>query len=163
MAVEQREIFPIVNLDAEYFARLFNINVLGTFNSLKEEMRVIKDGGSIVNVGSIASQYAAQGVSAYVAAKHALFGLTKVPAFEVAPRATGASTQNDGEAVQFTCWRTPPRQSKDQIPCILKRELPEVWEIAASVAFLLGDESAHVSKSSWFVDGVWVEGNYSSG
>jgi NAD(P)-dependent dehydrogenase (short-subunit alcohol dehydrogenase family) len=53
--------------------------------------------------------------------------------------------------------------SKDNIPCILKRELPEPWEIAASVAFLLGDESAHVTKAAWFVDGGWVEGNYSSG
>jgi NAD(P)-dependent dehydrogenase (short-subunit alcohol dehydrogenase family) len=86
VAVEQREIFPIVDLDHEYFARLVNVNVVGTFHCLKEEMKVIKDGGSIVNVGSIASQYASQGVSAYVAAKHALIGLTKVAAFEGAPR-----------------------------------------------------------------------------
>ncbi|CAN9197083.1 unnamed protein product [Alternaria sp. RS040] len=55
-AVEQREIFPITDLDPEYFARLVNVNVVGTFHCLKEEMKVIKDGGSIVNVGSIASQ-----------------------------------------------------------------------------------------------------------
>jgi len=53
--------------------------------------------------------------------------------------------------------------NKDNIPCILRRELPEAWEIAASVAFLLGEDSAHVTKSSWAVDGGWVEGNYSSG
>ncbi|KAG9198124.1 hypothetical protein G6514_010450 [Epicoccum nigrum] len=85
-AVEQREIFPIVDLDPEYFARLVNVNVVGTFHCLKEEMKVIKDGGSIVNVGSVASNYGSQGVSAYVAAKHALIGLTKVAAFEGAPR-----------------------------------------------------------------------------
>jgi NAD(P)-dependent dehydrogenase (short-subunit alcohol dehydrogenase family) len=84
--VEQREIFPITDLDPEYFAKLVNVNVVGTFHCLKEEMKVIKDGGSIVNVGSITSQYASQGVSAYVAAKHALIGLTKVAAFEAAPR-----------------------------------------------------------------------------
>jgi len=70
----------------EYFARLVNINVVGTFHCLKEEMKVIKDGGSIVNDGSVASQHASQGVSAYVAAKHALTGLTKVAAIEEAPR-----------------------------------------------------------------------------
>lgn len=84
--MEQREIFPITDLDAEYFANLININVIGTFNCLKEEMRVIKDGGSIVNVGSVASNYASAGVAAYVSAKHALTGLTKVAAFEGAPR-----------------------------------------------------------------------------
>jgi NAD(P)-dependent dehydrogenase (short-subunit alcohol dehydrogenase family) len=46
---------------------------------------------------------------------------------------------------------------KDNINCILQRELPEAWEIAASVAFLLGDESAHVTKSTWSVDGGWFE------
>jgi hypothetical protein len=53
--------------------------------------------------------------------------------------------------------------NKDNIPCILRRELPEEWEIAASVAFLLGEESAHVTKALWAIDGGWVEGNYSSG
>jgi len=60
--------------------------VVGTFHCLKEEMKAIKDGGSIVNVGSVTSNYASIGVSAYTAAKHALIGLTKVAAFEGAPR-----------------------------------------------------------------------------
>jgi NAD(P)-dependent dehydrogenase (short-subunit alcohol dehydrogenase family) len=68
-AVEQRDIFPITDLDPEYFARLVNVNVVGTFHCLKEEMKAIENGGSIVNVGSIASQYATYGTSAYVAAK----------------------------------------------------------------------------------------------
>jgi NAD(P)-dependent dehydrogenase (short-subunit alcohol dehydrogenase family) len=53
--------------------------------------------------------------------------------------------------------------NKDNIPCILQRELPEAYEIAPSVAFLLGDDSAYVTKSSWAIDGGWFEGNYSSG
>lgn len=46
--MEQREIFPIVDFDPEYFARLVSVNAVGTFHCLKEEMKVIKDGGSIV-------------------------------------------------------------------------------------------------------------------
>ena len=49
--------------------------------------------------------------------------------------------------------------NKDNINCILKGELPEAWEIAASVAFLLRDESVPVTKASWSVDGGWVEGS----
>lgn len=60
--------------------------MVGTFYYLEEEMKVIKDGGLIVNVGSSASQYASQDVSASVAAKHALIGLTQVAAFEGALR-----------------------------------------------------------------------------
>ncbi|CAE7201051.1 hypothetical protein P3342_010569 [Pyrenophora teres f. teres] len=165
-AVEQREIFPITDLDPEYFAKLINVNVMGTFHCLKEEMKMMKDGGSIVNVGSIASQYAAYGTSAYVAAKHALIGLTKVAAFE------GASRQVRVNALCPGCFNTEmmtkPFNStagvfhlnEDNIPCILKRELPETWEIAGSVAFLVGDEAAHVTKAAWFIDGGWVEGSY---
>ena len=46
--------------------------------------------------------------------------------------------------------------NKDNMTCILKREFPEAWEIAGSVAFLLGDEAAHVTKTAWSIDGGWV-------
>lgn len=83
---EQRVIYPITDLDTDYFNDLIHTNVSGLFNCLKEEMRHIRDGGAIVNCGSITSSYASPGVAAYVAAKHALVGLTKVAAFEGAPR-----------------------------------------------------------------------------
>ncbi|KAL5407064.1 hypothetical protein PMIN03_007390 [Paraphaeosphaeria minitans] len=157
-AVEQREIFPITDLDADYFANLIDVNVVGTFNCIKEEMKVIKDGGSIVNVGSIASNYASAGVAAYVSAKHALIGLTKVAAFEGAPRGIRVNALCPPSTTPFGEFHP----SAANIPTILKRELSEPWEIVASIAFLLGDESKYVTKAQWYVDGGWVEGNYSN-
>ena len=52
---------------------------------------------------------------------------------------------------------------KENIPAILKRDMAQPWEVAASIAFLLGDESKYVTKATWFADGGWVEGNFSSG
>ncbi|KAI4704073.1 hypothetical protein J4E81_001137 [Alternaria sp. BMP 2799] len=158
-AVEQREIFPITDLDPEYFARLLNVNVVGTFHCLKEEMKVIKDGGSIVNVGSIASHYGTPGTSAYVAAKHALIGLTKVAAFE------GASRRIRVNALCPGCFNTEmmtkPFNSaagefhlnKDNIPCILNRELPETWEIAGSRLRRKTQQCVFVRIVPW--DGSW--------
>jgi NAD(P)-dependent dehydrogenase (short-subunit alcohol dehydrogenase family) len=51
---------------------------------------------------------------------------------------------------------------KDKLPVILKRDIAETWEIAASIAFLLGDESKYVTKAAWYHDGGWVEGSYST-
>jgi NAD(P)-dependent dehydrogenase (short-subunit alcohol dehydrogenase family) len=48
----------------------------------------------------------------------------------------------------------------DHMPQLFKR-LSEPEEIAASIAFLLGDESKFVTKSSWSIDGGWMEGSYS--
>jgi NAD(P)-dependent dehydrogenase (short-subunit alcohol dehydrogenase family) len=162
-AVEQREIFPITELDATYFAKIINVNLVGTFHCLQEEMKVIKDGGSIVNVGSSLGQYGAPGVAAYATAKHGLIGLTKVAAFEGAPRRVRVNALcpgcfNTGMMTKpFNSSAGPFYMDQDNINCILQRELPEPWEIAASVAFLLGDESAHVTKSTWSVDGGWFE------
>jgi NAD(P)-dependent dehydrogenase (short-subunit alcohol dehydrogenase family) len=52
--------------------------------------------------------------------------------------------------------------TQENIPAIIKRDLAEPWEIAASIAFLLGDESTYVTKATWYHDGGWVEGNFSS-
>lgn len=74
------------DLDPEYFEKLLRVNVVGTWNCMREEFRYMKDGGSIVNVGSIASNFATAGTSAYISSKHALIGLTKCGAFEGAKR-----------------------------------------------------------------------------
>jgi NAD(P)-dependent dehydrogenase (short-subunit alcohol dehydrogenase family) len=50
--------------------------------------------------------------------------------------------------------------TKDNIPALLKQDLAEPWEIAASIPFLLGDESKYVTKASWYHDGGWVEGSF---
>jgi NAD(P)-dependent dehydrogenase (short-subunit alcohol dehydrogenase family) len=166
-AVEQRKIYPITDLDADYFRELLNVNVAGTFNCLKEEMKLIKDGGSIVNVGSITSQYASPGVAAYVASKHALIGLTKVAAFEGAPRGVRVNILCPGcidTEMMAKPFESPMGEfylTKDTIPVLMKR-LAEPREIAASIAFLLGDESKYITKAAWFHDGGWLEGTYSS-
>ena len=58
----------------------------GMFHLLREELKVVSNGGSIVNVGSVNSKYGSFGQGAYIAAKHGLMGLTKAAAFEGAPK-----------------------------------------------------------------------------
>ncbi|KAF6842050.1 short chain dehydrogenase family protein [Colletotrichum plurivorum] len=142
---------------------LLHVNVVGTFHSVREEMRNMKEGGSIVNVGSITSNYASAGVSAYIASKHAIVGLTKCAAFEGAQKRIRVNALCPD--MMNKPFNSPNGQfylSADNVPCITNR-LAEPWEVAASIAFLLGDESKFVNKATWFVDGGWVEGNYSSG
>jgi NAD(P)-dependent dehydrogenase (short-subunit alcohol dehydrogenase family) len=47
---------------------------------------------------------------------------------------------------------------KSMMPYLFKQgRLPEAWEMAAIIAFLLGDETAHVTKAAWNNDGGWSE------
>lgn len=86
LGVEQSRIRPLAMLEPEYFTEIMHVNVTGTFHCLREEMKNMRDGGSIVNVGSVAGTYGGAGAGAYTAAKHALMGLTKTAAFEGASR-----------------------------------------------------------------------------
>src|SRR5579863_2049223 len=77
---------PITEQTADSYAATFDTNVLGTLLSMKHELRVMlpQRGGSIVNVSSAYGSVGAAGASVYVASKHAVEGMTKSAALEVA-------------------------------------------------------------------------------
>src|SRR6266849_678845 len=77
---------PVTEQTAETYAATFDTNVLGTLLSMKHEMRVMlaQGSGSIVNVASAYGRVGAAGASVYVASKHAVEGMTKSAALEVA-------------------------------------------------------------------------------
>ena len=77
---------PITAQTAESYAATFNTNVLGTILSLKHEVRVMQaqGSGSIVNISSTYGHEGAAYASMYSASKHAVEGLTKSIALEVA-------------------------------------------------------------------------------
>ncbi len=77
---------PVTEQTAESYAATFDTNVLGTLHSMKHELRVMlaQGSGSIVNVSSTYGHTGAAGASIYAASKHAVEGLTKSAALEVA-------------------------------------------------------------------------------
>src|SRR2546430_8375638 len=79
---------PVTEQSAETYNATFETNVLGTLLSMKHELRVMlaQGHGSIVNVSSTYGRTGAAGASVYAASKHAVEGLTKSAALEVAGR-----------------------------------------------------------------------------
>lgn len=68
------------------YRRVFDINVWGVLNSMKHEIPAMlkTGGGAIINTSSVAGQIGMPGAAVYVASKHAVEGLTKATALEVA-------------------------------------------------------------------------------
>jgi NAD(P)-dependent dehydrogenase (short-subunit alcohol dehydrogenase family) len=77
---------PLTEATVEQYEKIFNINVKGVFLSMKYEIPAMlkTGGGSIVNTSSIAGTIGMPGAGIYIASKHAVNGLTKTAALEVA-------------------------------------------------------------------------------
>jgi NAD(P)-dependent dehydrogenase (short-subunit alcohol dehydrogenase family) len=77
---------PLVEATLDRYNAIFDANVLGTLLAMKHELRVMlaHGSGSIVNVSSTMGVRGVANQSLYVASKHAVEGLTKSAALEVA-------------------------------------------------------------------------------
>ena len=77
------------------FDQVIAVDLKGVFLSMKYEIQHMlrAGGGAIVNNASIAGMIAEPGISPYVAAKHAVIGLTKPPRSSMRLRAS-ASTRS---------------------------------------------------------------------
>jgi NAD(P)-dependent dehydrogenase (short-subunit alcohol dehydrogenase family) len=77
---------PVTQQTAESYAATFDTNVLGTILSMKHELRVMQaqGAGSIINISSTFGHGGGANASIYSASKHAVEGLTKSAAIEVA-------------------------------------------------------------------------------
>src|ERR1700724_2517055 len=85
-AATEGQVGPITDQTAESFAATFETNVLGVVLSMKHEVRVMQGqgSGSIINISSTYGHEGAAGASIYVGSKHAVEGITKSVALEIA-------------------------------------------------------------------------------
>src|SRR3984957_7177797 len=78
---------PLDDITEDEFHRQFNTNVLGTILAAKEAARHFgPDGGSIINISSVASEQAIPSAAVYSATKGAVDTVTRVLAAELGPR-----------------------------------------------------------------------------
>jgi 3-oxoacyl-[acyl-carrier protein] reductase len=91
------EFAPIEQLEEAAFQRMFGINVLGPLLTTKEAVRHFgPDGGSVINVSSVASFVRMPAASVYSATKSALDTITRVLALELGPKRIRVNAINPG-------------------------------------------------------------------
>jgi 3-oxoacyl-[acyl-carrier protein] reductase len=90
------EFTPIEEVTEDQFHRMFNINVLGLLLTTKAALKHIGEGGSIINVGSIASRITPPTSSIYTGTKGAVDAITGVLARELGPKKIRVNTINPG-------------------------------------------------------------------
>jgi NAD(P)-dependent dehydrogenase (short-subunit alcohol dehydrogenase family) len=148
---------PVTEQTAESYAATFDTNVLGTLLSMKHELRVMlaQATGSIVNVSSVYGHTGAAGASIYAASKHAVEGLTKSAALEVAGTGVRINVVAPGPIETPMLDRfagTDERKALLVSKVPLKRAgRPE--EIAQTIVFLSSDKASFITGASYLVDG----------
>jgi NAD(P)-dependent dehydrogenase (short-subunit alcohol dehydrogenase family) len=103
-AATEGEVGPITEQTAKSFAAAFDTNVLGVLLSMKHEVLAMQGqgSGSIVNISSTYGHKGAAFASVYVAAKHAVEGITKSVALEVAKSGWETSLYGGGRFEKCT-------------------------------------------------------------
>ncbi len=91
------EFLPLEQVTEEHFHRQFNTNVLGLILTTQEAVKQFgANGGSVINISSVASTRAPAGGSVYSASKGAVDTLTKSLAKELGPRRIRVNAINPG-------------------------------------------------------------------
>jgi len=91
------EFAPLDSVNDQHFHKQFDLNVLGLVLSSKEAVNYFPaDGGSIINISSIASHLAPPNTSVYSATKAAVDAVTKSLAAELGPRKIRVNSINPG-------------------------------------------------------------------
>jgi NAD(P)-dependent dehydrogenase (short-subunit alcohol dehydrogenase family) len=153
---------PVTEQTAESYAATFDTNVLGTLLSMKHELRVMlpKGSGSIVNVSSAYGSIGAAGASVYVASKHAVEGLTKSAALEVAGtgvrvNVVAPGTTDTGMLTRFTSTDKKKAALVSTVP-VKRLATPE--EIGRVIAFVASANASYMTGASIPVDGGMLAG-----
>src|SRR5262245_42114062 len=98
--VNNAGVYQFATLDEiteEHFHRQFNTNVLGLLLATKEAAKYFgDDGGSVINIGSTASQTTPPATAVYTATKGAVDAVTHVLAKELGPRKIRVNSINPG-------------------------------------------------------------------
>lgn len=150
---------PITELDLGDAARVLQVNVLGAVAVLKHTIPHLERGGVIVQTGSTASSVGAPHLAAYVMSKHAVLGLTKSVAKEVASRGIRVCAVSPGPVAgrmmaSINADREAAGTEAAPDPLALDDgRYATVGEIANAVLFLLSDDASFVSGSELIVDG----------
>jgi NAD(P)-dependent dehydrogenase (short-subunit alcohol dehydrogenase family) len=142
---------------AESYAATFDSNVLGVLLSMKHELRVMLPhrSGSIVNVSSAYGSVGAAGASVYVASKHAVEGLTKSAALEVAGtgvrvNVVAPGTTDTGMLTRFTNTDENKAALVSTVPV---KRLATSEEIAHVIVFVASANASYMTGASIPVDG----------
>jgi 3alpha(or 20beta)-hydroxysteroid dehydrogenase len=154
----------LVDTEEADFRRVIDVNLVGVFLGTKVVAPAMADGGggSIVNISSSSGLVGFPMVSAYVASKWGVRGITKAAAIELGSMNIRVNSVHPG-GIDTPMVRDPAAMSLDDFePFVRKLPIKRVGtvdDVAPLVLFLASDESGYCTGGEFAVDGGQTAGD----
>jgi NAD(P)-dependent dehydrogenase (short-subunit alcohol dehydrogenase family) len=144
---------PLGSITEEGFDKTFNVNVRGTLFTVQKALPLMRDGGSIIMTGSIASVKGFEGFSVYNASKAAVRSFARTWTVDLKARKIRVNVLSPG-TIDTGVFVGVPKEIKDQFVSLIPMgRIGQPHEIATVALFLASDDSSFVTGTELFVDG----------
>ena len=144
---------PLDQFSLEDFDRILAVNVKGLFVATQESARHMKEGGRVINIGSVNSDSMPfQGGAVYAMSKGAVASLTRGLARDLGPRGITVNNIQPGPVdTDMNPAQGPFAESLTKLLAVGRYGKAE--EVAAMVAYLAGPEAGYVTGANLKIDG----------
>ncbi|HEU5418215.1 MAG TPA: SDR family oxidoreductase [Streptosporangiaceae bacterium] len=152
---------PLADINPAEFDLGIATNIRGTFLGMKFQVPAMlaSGGGAIVNMASYAGLTGIAGLSAYVAGKAGVIGLTKVAALDYADQGIRVNVVAPGPILTHHLEAAGPEAQKMAGQSTPMRRTGTVAEVARTVLWLCSDQSSFITGTVIPVDGGQAAGS----
>jgi 3-oxoacyl-[acyl-carrier protein] reductase len=148
---------PLDEVTPELFHKQFDLNVLGLLLASQEAAKLFgKNGGSIINISSVAARSAPATASVYSATKGAVDAITRSLSQELGPAKIRVNSVNPGMVETEGTHTADIIESEFRDQIVAQTPLGRVGQpddIAPMVTFLASDDAKWITGESFYVSG----------
>jgi NAD(P)-dependent dehydrogenase (short-subunit alcohol dehydrogenase family) len=153
----------VAALDFDEWDEVFAVNVRGTIETIRHALGNLRDGGTVVAIGSLNSWRGDRNLTSYVASKHAVLGIVRSAALDLGRRGIRVNALAPGPITTEALLERMARRERERGITVDEAlaaaaaqtalgRIATVDEVAAAALFLASDLSAGITGQLLAVD-----------